>query len=112
MLGGGLPALRKRAPFTKKRSGISLGCTLDHRIDVGNERRRKHSAARLPPNAEAREREKLSLNRSLISKVGRLIENAVAELLSRRRAWYRSERASLNRLKVIPLLFTTRRNIS
>ncbi len=81
MLGGGLPTLRKRAPFTKKRSGISLGCTLDHRIDVGNERRGKHSTALLPPNAEAREREKLSLNRSLISKVRRLIENAVAELI-------------------------------
>jgi len=62
MLGGGLPTLRKRAPFTQKRFGISLGCTLDHRIDVGNERRRKHSTVLLPANAEAREHEKLSLN--------------------------------------------------
>ena len=37
--------------------------------------------ALLPPNAEAREQEKLSLHRSLISKVGRLIENALAELI-------------------------------
>ena len=81
MLGSGLPTLRKRAPFIQKRSGISLGCTLDHRIDVGNEHRRKHSTALLPPNAEAREREKLSLNRSLIPKIGRIIENALAELI-------------------------------
>ncbi len=37
--------------------------------------------ALLPPNAEAREQEKLSLHRSLISKVGRVIENALAELI-------------------------------
>jgi len=76
-----LPTLRKRAPFTQKRSRISLGGTFDQRIDVGNKRRRKHSTVLLPAYAESRECEKLSLNRSLISKVYLAIENALAELI-------------------------------